>query len=146
MVVSPSMKAFFYTLISFVVLLSCSSSKTIEPQLKRTWMLIEFSGYTKEEMTAKHAQISIDTEAANHYTIAANMGCNSMRYQATPKNSFSFILQPGVTTEMACTDMGLEHQFYKMFKGIVTYEIKGHFLILKLEDGKQLKFIAADWD
>ncbi|UOU99236.1 META domain-containing protein [Chryseobacterium daecheongense] len=50
------------------------------------------------------------------------------------------------STMMACQNMVLETAFAKNFDKMTTFSVEGHFLTLSDEEGKVMKFVAADWD
>jgi heat shock protein HslJ len=42
--------------------------------------------------------------------------------------------------------MKLEQDFGELLPTMKNYEVKGHFLTLKNDNGQTMKFVAEDWD
>lgn len=141
------MKQIFTFIIIILGLIACQAPKALNSALNREWMLVEFSGFNKQQLIDKRAKITINTdEKGRVYFASARMGCNMLNYQLSPSSSENLTITNFTTTEMACDNMQLENDFIKDFKGSITYKIEGHFLTLITAEGKTFKFIAADWD
>lgn len=136
-------KIFLLTLFSILFLgISCSSQSQL-PQYNRKWMLVEFNGFTKENLVKNNAYIDL-TKNENG---GAKMGCNGMFFSYKIKNNHKIEFSQIGSTMMYCDgNMKLEQDFGKVFPTMNHYDIKGHFLTLKNDKGETMKFIAADWD
>lgn len=139
------MKAKILSLALFTILLSgisCSSQSQL-PHYNREWMLVDFQGFTKEELVKNKANINLtQTEKGS-----AKMGCNGMFFSYKIKNNHQIEFSQIGSTMMHCEgNMKLEQDFGKLLPTIKHYEIKGHFLTLKNDSGQTMKFVAADWD
>ena len=112
--------------------------------LKRKWMLLEFQGFTKEELMQKKAYLDL-----NHLEKGggAKMGCNSIFFSVKLKNNHRIHFSGVGSTMMYCDgNMKLEENFGKLLPTITKYQVKGHFLTLKNKNGQTMKFVAEDWD
>jgi len=112
--------------------------------LKRKWMLIEFQGFTKEELIQKKAYLDLTYLEKGG---GAKMGCNSIFFSVKLKNNHKIHFS-GVGSTMMCCDgnIKLEENFGKLLPTITKYQVKGHFLTLKNKNGQTMKFVAEDWD
>ena len=112
--------------------------------LKRKWMLVEFQGFTKEELIQKKAYLDLthlDTGGG------AKMGCNSIFFSVKLKNNHRINFSGVGSTMMYCDgNVKLEENFGKLLPTITKYQVKGHFLTLKNKNGQTMKFVAEDWD
>ncbi|MBV2223540.1 META domain-containing protein [Cloacibacterium normanense] len=112
--------------------------------LKRKWMLVEFQGFTKEELIQKKAYLDL-----THFEKGggAKMGCNSIFFSVKLKNNHRIHFSGVGSTMMYCDgNMKLEENFGKLLPTITKYQVKGHFLTLKNKNGQAMKFVAEDWD
>jgi len=112
--------------------------------LKRKWMLVEFQGFTKEELIEKKAYLDL-----THFEKVggAKMGCNSIFFSVKLKNNHRIHFSGVGSTMMYCDgNMKLEENFGKLLPTITKYQVKGHFLTLKNKNGQTMKFVAEDWD
>lgn len=107
--------------------------------LKRKWMLVEFQGFTKEELIQKKAYLDL-----THFEKGggAKMGC-SVKLKNNHRIHFSGV---GSTMMYCDGNMKLEENFGKLLPTITKYQVKGHFLTLKNKNGQTMKFVAEDWD
>ena len=111
--------------------------------LKRKWMLVEFQGFTKENLSKNKAYIDL-TDKENG---GAKMGCNGMFFTYKVKNQNKTEFSQIGSTMMYCDgNMDLEQKFGQLLPTMTHYEIKGHFLTLKNNKGETMKFVAEDWD
>lgn len=110
--------------------------------LKRVWMLVEFSSFDKEYLIKKGAFLDL-TQDQN---ASSKMGCNQMSFPFQVKNNTEITFSAGMATKMYCDDMKLEDAFSKAITSIKTYSIEGHKLTLKTENGSTMSFVAQDWD
>lgn len=112
--------------------------------LKRKWMLIEFQGFTKEELMRKKAYLDLTHLEKGG---GAKMGCNSIFFSVKLKNNHIIHFSGVGSTMMYCEgNMKLEENFGKLLPTITKYQVKGHFLTLKNKNGQTMKFVAEDWD
>ena len=112
--------------------------------LKRKWMLVEFQGFTKEELIQKKAYLDL-----THFERGggAKMSCNSIFFSVNLKNNHRIHFSGVGSTMMYCDgNMKLEENFGKLLPTITKYQVKGHFLTLKNKNGQTMKFVAEDWD
>ena len=124
-------------------LMSFAPQKEIS-SLKRKWMLIEFQGFTKEELIQKKAYLDLTHLEKGG---GAKMGCNSIFFSVKLKNNHRIHFSGVGSTMMYCDgNMKLEENFGKLLPTITKYQVKGHFLTLKNKNGQTMKFIAEDWD
>lgn len=112
--------------------------------LKRKWMLIEFQGFTKEELIQKKAYLDLTYLEKGG---GAKMGCNSIFFSVKLKNNHKIHFSGVGSTMMYCDgNIKLEENFGKLLPTITKYQVKGHFLTLKNKNGQTMKFVAEDWD
>lgn len=112
--------------------------------LKRKWMLVEFQGFTKEELIQKKAYLDLTHLEKGG---GAKMGCNSIFFYVKLKNNHRIHFSGVGSTMMYCDgNMKLEENFGKLLPTITKYQVKGHFLTLKNKNGQSMKFVAEDWD
>lgn len=112
--------------------------------LKRKWMLIEFQGFTKEELIQKKAYLDLTHLERGG---GAKMGCNSIFFSVKLKNNHKINFSGVGSTMMYCDgNVKLEENFGKLLPTITKYQVKGHFLTLKNKNGQTMKFVAEDWD
>ena len=112
--------------------------------LKRKWMLIEFQGFTKEELMQKKAYLDLTYLEKGG---GAKMGCNSIFFSVKLKNNHRINFSGVGSTMMYCDgNVKLEENFGKLLPTITKYQVKGHFLTLKNKNGQTMKFVAEDWD
>lgn len=112
--------------------------------LKRKWMLVEFQGFTKEELIQKKAYLDLTHLEKGG---GAKMGCNSIFFSVKLKNNHRIHFSGVGSTMMYCDgSMKLEENFGKLLPTITKYQVKGHFLTLKNKNGQTMKFVAEDWD
>lgn len=124
-------------------MMSFSPQKEVS-SLKRKWMLVEFQGFTKEELIQKKAYLDL-----THFEKGggAKMGCNSIFFSVKLKNNHRINFSGVGSTMMYCDrNMKLEENFGKLLPTITKYQVKGHFLTLKNKNGQSMKFVAEDWD
>lgn len=130
----------FLTIILLTI--SCSSQGQL-PHYNREWMLVEFQGFTKDELMKNKANINLTQKEKGN----AKMGCNNMFFSYKIKNNHRIEFSQIGSTMMYCDgNMKLEQDFGKLLPTMKHYEIKGHFLTLKNDSGQTMKFVAADWD
>ena len=112
--------------------------------LKRKWILVEFQGFTKEELIEKKAYLDLTHLEKGG---GAKMGCNSIFFSVKLKNNHRINFSGVGSTMMYCDgNMKLEENFGKLLPTITKYQVKGHFLTLKNKNGQTMKFVAEDWD
>lgn len=112
--------------------------------LKRKWMLIEFQGFTKEELIQKKAYLDLTHLERGG---GAKMGCNSIFFSVKLKNNHKINFSGVGSTMMYCDgNVKLEENFGKLLPTITKYQVKGHFLTLRNKNGQTMKFVAEDWD
>ena len=112
--------------------------------LKRKWMLVDFQGFTKEELIQKKAYLDLTHLDKGG---GAKMGCNSIFFSVKLKNNHKINFSGVGSTMMYCDgNVKLEENFGKLLPTITKYQVKGHFLTLKNKNGQTMKFVAEDWD
>ncbi len=139
------MNRIFTLFLVFIYIMACNTVKNDgnNPQnLKRVWMLVEFSSFDKVYLTKKGAFLDL-TQDQN---ASSKMGCNQMSFPFQVKNDTEISFSVGMSTKMYCEDMKLEDAFSKKITSVKTYSIDGHKLILTTENGSKISFVAQDWD
>ena len=118
------------------------NSVTIQNNLKRVWMLVEFQNFKKEDLIKNKAQMNL-TDLKNPN---ANMGCNKISFQIElEQNNIKFLNLR--STRMFCQNvMELENAFSKSLDQYNSYTIEGQKLILKSVKNEKIVFVAQDWD
>ena len=113
--------------------------------LKRKWMLVEFQGFTKEELIQKKAYLDLTHLDKGG---GAKMGCNSIFFSVKLKNNHRINFSGVGSTMMYCDgNMKLEENFGKLLPTITKYQVKGHFLSLLDKNNQELiQLVAEDWD
>ena len=112
--------------------------------LKRKWMLVDFQGFTKEELIQAKAYLDLTHLDKGG---GAKMGCNSIFFSVKLKNNHRINFSGVGSTMMYCDgNVKLEENFGKLLPTITKYQVKGHFLTLKNKNGQTMKFVAEDWD
>ena len=97
--------------------------------LKRKWMLVEFQGFTKEELIQKKAYLDLTHLEKGG---GAKMGCNSIFFSVKLKNNHRIHFSGVGSTMMYCDgNMKLEENFGKLLPTITKYQVKGHFYFEK---------------
>ena len=124
---------------------SCTMQQTSNPNLYKQWMLVEFTGYTKNQLIDHQAYIDLSARKAPANQYSAHMGCNKMFFKAKFFDKKVEISDVG-STMMYCENMQLEQDFAKVFPNFKYYEINGHYLTFTDDLGHTIKFVAADWD
>lgn len=127
--------------------LNCSSVPIKNPRIQREWMLVSFENYAKQDLIKNNAKIDL-TSSIDHRKIKGTgfMGCNRIFFRSEFKDNGKIKISEIASTEMMCQNTKLEDDFSKSFKSMTLYKIEGHFLTLTDDQGKSMKFIAADWD
>ena len=133
-------------ILSLFLIVSCNTKNTIlktaNPNTSRIWMLTSFKNYKKNQLVEKNAFLDLtNTERA-----VAKMGCNTISFNYSIKNSKLILFSQGIKTEMACNDMQLEEDFCKFIVQEFSYKIVSHQLILTNSKGEEIQFVAQDWD
>ena len=134
----------FLLLLCFLfVSFACKTSNTSTGNIQRQWMLVEFGDFTRDFLIAKRANLDL-TDTARP---TAKMGCNQMFMKALFKNDKTVKFSDLGSTMMYCDDaMKLEEAFAHLLPTMIKFSIEGHRLTLTSQSGKQMKFVAADWD
>ena len=136
--------------LNFFIFTSCNSTKLNEntsQNIHRKWMMVEYKGFTKEELIQLNAFVDLTKNAENKNNFGAKMGCNNIFFTTEFKNNNRIVFSKIGSTEMYCQDaMKLEDQFGKDLPSMNSFKIEGHFLTLSNEKGKTMKFVAEDWD
>lgn len=131
-----------------VLMYSCKTSNhsaTTMENIHRKWMLVEYKGFTKDELVKLEANMDLtkNSDAPNQYT--AKMGCNGMFFTGEFNQGKAKFSGVGSTMMYCEGRMKLEELFGKDLPKMNQYKIEGHFLTLT--DGiTSMKFVAADWD
>ena len=126
---------------------NCSSLPDKNPSIQRQWMLVSFDGFSKDQLVAHKAEISLTGKMEKgKIQGSAYMGCNRLSFTSEFKNDGTLKISQGVSTMKACQDMALESSFQKKFETMTKYSVEGHFLTLSDNQGNIMKFVAADWD
>ena len=110
-------------------------------------MMIEYKGFTKEELIQLNAFVDLTKNPENETNYVAKIGCNNIFFTPEFKSNNRILVSKIGSTEMFCNDkMKLENKFLKDLSLMNDYEISGHFLTLSDGKGKTMKFVAEDWD
>ena len=144
------MKNYILSVLSALFLISvlnCSSANAKNQHIQREWMMISFTGFTKDQLIANRAGINLTGEKLNNLIQgSAVMGCNKMFFATEFRGKGKLNISDIKSSEMACKNMDLENKFLKSFPAMNYYQIEGHYLTLSDDKGNKMKFIAADWD
>ncbi len=129
---------------AFVLVTWALSAQTKDNKLNRKWMLVEYPGFTKDELTELKAYMDLSGKDNRG---SANMGCNNIMFGIKTKrcNKIEFTA-PGATMMYCEGRMKLEDEFGKLLPSVKKYKIEGHYLTLKAKNGTKMKFVAEDWD
>lgn len=139
------MNRIFTLFLVFIYIMACNTVKSDgnNPQnLKRVWMLVQFSSFDKDYLTKKQAYLDLTQEQ----NASSKMGCNQMSFPYEVKKETEIHFSDGMATKMYCDDMKLETEFSKSITTVKSYSIDGHKLTLKTENGSTMSFVAQDWD
>ncbi len=137
-----STKFQFFTIFLFLLGFNLKAQSHTSP-LQREWMLISFKEYKKDFLVQAKASLKFETLKSAH----AKMGCNTLNFTVNTIKNKKIIFGEGISTMMYCEDyMTLEKDFSTSLMEVCKYQIKGHFLTLSDKKGRQMKFVAADWD
>lgn len=110
--------------------------------IKRVWMLTRLEGFSPNQITASKAQMNWQ----NLPQAGAYMGCNQLMFKTETQTDGTVSFGPVASTRMYCKNkMDLEKTFASMLPVMTRYQINGHNLILS-GDGKEMHFVAQDWD
>lgn len=135
---------FIISLLSISIFMMSFAPQKEVSSLKRKWMLVEFQGFTKEELIQKKAYLDLTHLDKGG---GAKMGCNSIFFSVKLKNNHRINFSGVGSTMMYCDgNVKLEENFGKLLPTITKYQVKGHFLTLKNKNGQTMKFVAEDWD
>lgn len=132
-----------------LLLISCNSSKKVSESVEninRKWMLIEYTDFTKPELTKLEANMDLTKNQENPNRFTAKMGCNGMFFTAEFNKGKAKFSAVGSTMMYCEGRMKLEELFGKDLPTMNQYKIEGHFLTLSNANGDKMKFVAADWD
>lgn len=134
-------------LLSLVFMNSCSSSKA-DPQLyQRQWMLKKFKNYEYDFLVRNRAQLDLAPTKSLKDQYRGYMGCNQMFLTAVfLKNGTVKFSDVGGTMMYCENNMKLEEEFARELPAMTKYSIDGHQLTLSDGKGKEMQFVAADWD
>ncbi|MEZ7507584.1 META domain-containing protein [Cloacibacterium sp. Arc13] len=133
---------FIISLLSISFFMMSFAQQKEVSSLKRKWMLVEFQGFTKEELIQKKAYLDLTHLEKGG---GAKMGCNSIFFSVKLKNNHRIHFSGVGSTMMYCDgNMKLEENFGKLLPTITKYQVKGHFLTLKNKNGQTMKFVAED--
>jgi len=136
-----------FTVLLLSVVLNCSSVPAKDPFLQRQWMLIDFDGFSKDELIDIEAEMNLTANMVKGKILArVYMGCNRMSFISEFTKGGKVKISKGVSTMKACRNMDLETSFQKKIETMNKYSVEGHFLILTDGNGNSMKFVAADWD
>ena len=129
-------------LLIIAIIIICSLNTSNAQSISKTWMLVQFQDFKKEEFVALKAQMDFtNLEQPN-----AKMGCNTIGFQVKIKKNkikFSKIFR----TMMFCENMMfIETAFSDAIKSVKTYKLDDHKLTLFYDKNETMVFIAQDWD
>ena len=134
-------------IIVLLLLVSCHSKvKTNEKvNLHRKWMLVKLDTIPKDTLIKYEAYIDLSSKDK---TGGAYMGCNQMGFDYKISKSNSILFTNVIGNQMYCNKtMHIETIFSEQIKEITDFSLhEAHQLILTGRNGKQMKFVAQDWD
>ncbi|WP_107928546.1 META domain-containing protein [Neisseria animaloris] len=111
--------------------------------LKRVWMLSGLEGFTRQQLVAARAEMDLRTLPR----VNAYMGCNRLMLSAGSVTDEKISFGNVASTRMYCDkNMALEQAFAERIEGTFTYRIEGHKLVLRDASGREMHFVAQDWD
>lgn len=136
----------FTAIFAILLLANCTTQTKPSEHLNREWMLVEFQNFSKDLMVSNKAHLNLANQKEPG-RFSANMGCNNMFGTATFDGKGMVKFSEVGSTMMFCDKaMDLESAFGKALPTMTKYKIEGHFLTLSDNNGKVMKFVAADWD
>ncbi len=139
--------SFIFAFSGLGLVLNCSAVNLNHPNYQREWVLVEFDRFSREQLVVNRAGMNLTGDKMDHQVKGnASMGCNQIIFSADFKNNGKLKLSELKRTKMACLNTDLEDAFIKKFTNMIQYKIEGHRLTLSDKEGKEMKFIAADWD
>jgi heat shock protein HslJ len=145
-----SLKIVLSVLFSSFLLWSCTSQTTKfadSENLQREWMLVSFQDFSKDFLMKSNARINLIPNAENPHQYSAEMGCNNLFFTAKIMSGNKIEFSQVGSTMMFCEGiMDLESAFGKTLPNMNSYKIEGHYLTLLDGLGKEMRFVAADWD
>lgn len=135
----------FSTLIATAVITACTAVTGTPKEVQREWMLTQFQDFSRQELTALKARVNFSAEQDGNFT--AHMGCNNIFFSGTFSASGTVKFAAPGSTMMYCDQgMKLEEEFLKTLPKVTRYKIQGHNLTLTDTAGREMKFVASDWD
>lgn len=121
---------------------SCVTKSHQNINLYRTWMLVEFRNYPKDELIRN--KISLVISAEKNYAVTE---CSEMRLEIRTMGKEFIKISNFKENKNSCSENdSLTREFKEELGNIKFFTIEGHFLTLKKENGQAMKFVAADWD
>ncbi|WP_136667970.1 META domain-containing protein [Flavobacterium sp. H122] len=140
-------KRFYIFLLLFAVLVGCNvtTKQPLSNSLKRKWMLVAMEDFSRDTLVkyATYIDLTSSDNAGSAY-----MGCNTIgfRYEIYSKDKIKF--SDFISTKMYCQQTGkIEDEFSRLIVTMNGFSTQNaHKLVLVNEEGKQLQFVAADWD
>ncbi len=134
------------TLFALFTLMNCTT-QTTQPNMNREWMMTSFQEYNKEQLSALKAHINLTQQKDGNGRFSAIMGCNNLFFTAKFDGNGNVKFSNVGSTMMYCKDrMDLESAFSEALPKFSKYKIEGHHLTLSDPEGKQMTFVASDWD
>ena len=145
------MRKVMYSLMTIILILSCSCCKTSKKNMKTDkyplvgtqWMLVALEGEEFSKEFALHPFIVFDTAGS----FQGNLGCNSFfgSYEVTKKQKMRFEFQGA--TKRLCSKMEVERRFLSILKRDVSrYEKHDDELILFSENEELMRFKGVKLD
>lgn len=137
---------FLATMVSLVVLTSCSNSKSmsVAQKLQREWMVKTLPGVSYEALVASKTEINLSNPQAN----GAYAGCNRIFFTTKKGKGNKISFTNMGSTKMFCQEtMYIEDALTKALSEVASYELDGHTISFKDAKGNVLlSAVAADWD
>lgn len=140
-------KRVYTILLFFTVLVGCNiiTKQPLSNNLKRKWMLVAMEDFPRDTLIKYATYIDLTNSDSKG---SAYMGCNTIgfSYQVISKEKIKF--SNVFSTKMYCLQTSkIEDKFNSLLVTMNRFSAKNaHKLELFNEEGKQLQFVAADWD
>lgn len=142
-----SKKVYFLLLLLFVVLVGCNvtTKQPVSNSLKRKWMLVEMEDFPRDTLVKYATYMDLTKSDSNG---SAYMGCNAIGFNCQILSKDKIKFSDVISTKMYCSQTSkIEDKFSTLIITMNRFSTKNaHKLELFNDEGKQLLFVAADWD
>lgn len=140
-------KRFYIFPFVFILLIGCNitTKVPISNSLKRKWMLVAMGDFPKDTLVKYATYIDL---TRNDAIDNAYMGCNTIGFKYEIHSNDKIKFSDIISTRMYCAQTGkIEEEFNRLIVTMEKFSTKNaHKLVLFDQQGKELQFVAADWD